>query len=157
MFFVIDCVSERERERDPHFKLVLSASTQVAGFTSSFLIIYKPSSHFTLSMTSSFSVQSDWYAPLVSSMSYSVAHTLFFLPLQSPMLFSKHHHYPFSKHAHTIILHMLWLVHPNPAKSISSWLLFSIIFTPHIALIIAFSVLKIAFSFSFRPVFPLRF
>ena len=113
----------RERERFTFFNLVLSALAQVAGFTSCFSIVC--THHYATLLCQwhpPFPVQSDRYAPpLVSSRSYSVAHALFFPSLQNPTLFSKHHHRPFSKHAHTIVLHLPWLVHPkyplNPANS----------------------------------------
>ena len=105
----------------------------------------------------SISIQSDCYAPpLVPSTSYSIAHALFVPPLQNLMLFPKHHHYPFSK---TCPHHRSPLTMASPSKVlfklsklVSFWLLlFSIILSPHIALIIAFSVLlKIAISFFLR-------
>ena len=102
--------------------------------------LWTPSRHFVLSMTCCFFSPIWSILLLVFSTSYLVAHALFFLPLQNLTLFSKHHHYRFSKHAHTIYsLH--WLVHPVSfkfSKLISSWLLlFSINLIPHIA----FSVL----------------
>ena len=105
---------ERERERSSFLNPVLSALTQVTGFTSCFLTVSKHHyANLLCQWHPPFSVQCDWYAPLVSSASYSVPPDLFFLPLQNLTLFSKHHHYPFSKHAHTIALHSPWLVHPK--------------------------------------------
>ena len=116
-------VAYKKRERSSFFKSSFIWVNTVAGFTSCFLIVCKH--HYTTSLCQwhpLFSVQSDWYAPpLVSSTSYSVAHALF-LPLQNPMLFSKHHHYSFSKHAQVVFMFVpkyvvndigtnLWLVH----------------------------------------------
>ena len=67
---------------------------QVAGFTSYFSTVCKHH-HATLlcQWHLPFSVLSDWCAPpLVSSAPYSLAHTLFFLPLLDLMFFSKHTH-----------------------------------------------------------------
>ena len=109
-FVVHFLVSERST-----FKYLVLSLMQVAGFTSYFLKVCKH--HRATSFCQwhlFFSAQSDYYdLPLVVSTSYLVHHTLLFLALQNPMLFSKGHHYPFSKDAHTITLHSPWLVRPK--------------------------------------------
>ena len=112
----------KERERYTLSNPVLFALTQVAGFALC-LSIVRTHHHVNLlcQWHRPFVVRCDRYAPpLVSFTSYLVAHALFFSTLQNPTLFSKHHHYPFSKHAHIIVLHSPWLVHPryflNPAN-----------------------------------------
>ena len=108
-------IARRQRKETGGGNPVLSVLMQVAGFSLWFLAVCKH--HYTTSLCQwhpPFSVQSNRYAlSLISSSSYLVTHACFFLPLQNPTLFSKHHHYPFSKHAHTITLHSPWLVHPK--------------------------------------------
>ena len=115
---------EREREREIHFFqfgfVFVNAGSRinVMFLDSSYTALH----HIALSSASSFFIQiCSMCSPFVFSTSYSIAHALFFRPLQNLTLFSKYHHYPFSKHAHIIVLHLPWLVHLkyplNPANS----------------------------------------
>ena len=98
-----------------------------------------------------------------------MASVLYFLPIQTPHFIISRprplfpatlksnalntHRYPSSTHVHTFAFYSLWQVSEVwSSKSVSSWLLFiSINLIPHIALIIAFSLLKLAILFSRIP------
>ena len=139
-------LKERERERDP----VKSRFVQIHFiFLDS---LYTPSCHFSLSMASSF-------FSLISRFLYLSLPRHVWSPTSSSCQFkiqsSLKHHYFFLKtcpyHRAPLIMASPFKVSFKPSNLASSWVLFSIISTPHIALIIAFSFfLKIAISFPLR-------
>ena len=115
---------------------------------------YTPSRHFVLSMASSFlnSICSMRFLTFPLQAILGCSHSLPTIQKRSSQHIIVTSSQSMSFLSHTpLALVSLHKVSTKPSLFISSWLLlFSINVTPHIALFIAFSVLKIAISFFFK-------